>query len=392
MPISVDSQLMKNQKAAILLPARSSFQTLQTQGGKALLFCLSDEGNLDMIVETNGSQTGWTTSDLSLDLKNDEDENNVIKKISVSQRDEDGLISIAIVTQNESKAFHAYVLLHMPNADGSEWMVSKNARKWIDLPLSFIEESEAANIHSILLSESPGEEGQEGDTRCIALVVQMQNKDEVKGWCVLIKQDGIVSNVRFDNAPNFISQVLSLTHNGQLILYQLAPQSDDGRPALYHEVLLDKNLEPPSSPIKGMNQLILCPEEASQLSIYRNKKGKNKLLVAANKAIWHLNPQKSKASFHKIISNKIISKVRQLYSYQSSTGTFVWGLNQQGSVFYSKCDKNRIKNPKSWSHPIPLLKRVTHLSPSPINHSKVIFVHTEDNLVQQLVRNATTTH
>src|SRR6516225_7981764 len=62
------SELMKNQKAARLLPAQAKFEVLQDSSGNALFFSIADDGRFYLTQQRPGDRTGWSAVELTADL------------------------------------------------------------------------------------------------------------------------------------------------------------------------------------------------------------------------------------------------------------------------------------------------------------------------------------
>src|SRR6185369_1432092 len=121
-----ESELMKNQKHAQVLPPDSKFLALQTKEGHSLFFSIGDDGVFYLTRETPKEVTGWTKkNDLSSGLSTSKV---VAKTFDVSQ-DATGDIDLALIATIDGRDA---LYLSQNNSNSDQFWNDKIA--WHEMP------------------------------------------------------------------------------------------------------------------------------------------------------------------------------------------------------------------------------------------------------------------
>jgi hypothetical protein len=120
------------------------------------------------------------------------------------------------------------------------------------------------------------------------------------------------------------------------------------------------------------------------------------LFVAAKGGIYLYTPdqQTNGGTGTLVVATDLVDGVQDFFAQQTDTDVAVWGLNQQGQVFYVRCPKGSETTTTAWSTPLPIYENVARIS-AYINQQTggiVIFMHTqEQDIVQASQAPQTTT-
>src|ERR1044072_3883673 len=131
--IDAVSELMKNHKAALVLPPQSLFQAVQTGQGLAMFFSIGDDKVFYLTVEQPGKKTGWVANDLSSELGSLHGGKKITARtFSVTQNVSDGSITIALVVRAAGDANdYLHVLPDHLNAADAPLVASAAGRTWV---------------------------------------------------------------------------------------------------------------------------------------------------------------------------------------------------------------------------------------------------------------------
>lgn len=387
--INAISELMKNHKAASVLPPQSLFQAAQTRQGRAMFFSIGDDHVFYLMLEQPGGTTGWVAKDLSSELGSRHGGGKITAEtFSVTQNAGDGAITVALVVCAEGDADdHLYVLPDQPAEADAPWLASAAGRAWAALPYD-----DAAhplgrvNIGYVYLT--PAQEA--GDAARLVAGVRAGGDNYIQNYSVALS--GGNAWAQLQTAENFQS-VLS---------QRIGKAAASAFPGLYQLTSLNDGLSLDFTPLEGMFGpptviKLKAPEGATRLAaVPVDGESNTNLFVAGKGALYLFTPdgQGNFASGVQIIGNKIFAGVRSLEAYGSQTETVVWGLNQGGEIFYTRCAKEQEGVAAAWSYPVPLLTGVEQITSFVNQHSSssVIFAHTSGNNLVQLVQDPVTTN
>jgi hypothetical protein len=126
-----------------------------------------------------------------------------------------------------------------------------------------------------------------------------------------------------------------------------------------------------------------------------NSAGFSSLFIAGNNALYlyATNNQHGQANPVQIVSNSVIAGVQSLYAATGTAKTAVWGVNQQGGLFYVQCNAGSEADPTAWSYPVPILTNVEQIAffLNAKKNNNVVFAHTQEQTIIQLTQDPVTT-
>lgn len=379
--LQASTDLMKNQKAALLLPPRSQFAALQTSAGDALFFSIGDDGVFHLTVERPGASSGWIPLDLSRGLAVPGAALPVASTFAVAQNAADGTATLAVAVKGDVGGDFVYVLAGVSDAPDATWLAPGAQRPWLARPFDAHEQAAAPLDVAYLYLAQAHAVGQEP-----VLIAGLRDAHTgyVQNYSVSLDPDMTEAVWRpFQTAENYdqllaqhVGKPAHAMYAGLYQLYELG-----GVTALVF-VPMRALFGPPT-----ITKLI-PPDQAQALAVIPNGQGSDTdLYVGAEGGIYlyAAGAQGNGAQGVKIIDSPMISAVRHLAVRSSPTQVFLWGLSRNGQVFYSRCPKGREADPRAWSCPIPIEQGVQHMA-SLLNHAlgaNEVFAHTSG---QQLVR------
>lgn len=380
---------MKNQKAASVLPPQSLFHTGQTRQGQAMVFSIGDDHVFYLTLEQPSGRTGWSAKDLSSELGSRHGGKKITAQtFTVKQNAGDGAITVGLVVRAEGDDNdHLYVLADQPDAADAAWLASAAGRAWVARPFDDAAHSVGpVNIRYVYLTPS-----QEADAAAkLVAGVKAGGGNYIQNYTVALS--GGNAWAQLQTAENFQS-VLS---------QRIGKAAASGFPGLYQLTNLNDGLSLNFTPLDSMFGpptviKLKAPEGATRLAaVPADEQNNTNLFVAGKGALYLFTPdgQDNFASGVQIIGNKIFAGVQGLEAYGSKTETVVWGLNQGGEIFYTRCAKGQEGVAGAWSYPVPLLTGVQQVTSFVNRHnsSSIIFAHTSANNLIQLVQDPVTTN
>ncbi|MEH2245601.1 hypothetical protein [Nostoc sp.] len=386
--IQVSTELMKNQKAASVLPAQSLFEALQQANGNTIFFSIGDNKVFNLTLEKSGTKTGWEAIDISSELSVFHG-NKVIaaQTFAVTQNYENGNITIALVVRADGETSDTlYVLSSLSNAPDASWLNSSTARNWLARPYDDPQHPlDSVSIAYIYLTPTQKESS---DTQLVAEIPSTTT--------------GYLQNYTVNLSGNNAWTVLQTAENFDAVLGQVIGQPTASYYAgLYQLTSLNGGLTIDFIPMQSMFGpptiiKMKAPDGATKLATLTvDDQNHTNLFIAAKDGLYLFTPDKQLnfGEAMKVVDNAIFAGTQKLYAHQSSNDTIVWGLNQKGDVFYSRCAKGQEGVTTAWSYPIPILSGVEQLA-SFLNQdsaNSVIFAHTQGQELIQLSQDSQTT-
>ncbi len=382
--IKIESELMKNQKAAAVLPAQSAFASHPSQSGSSIFFAISSVGVFNLIQEQNGKNIGWAATDLCSGLSA-QHQNKAItaKTFATTQNYTDGTISVAVVVQaagdNNS---YLYVATGLSNVDQAPWMKDFAQINWVARPYDDATHPlTTVTITNVYLTP---QQKSTGDTQ---LICEVNINNSLQNYTVNLS--GSNAWAQLQTAENFgsvLDQAIGKASASPFAgLYQLT--NLNGSIGL-NFVPMQSFFGPPTV-IK-----LIAPDGATKIAtLPADDQNNTNLFVAANSAIYLFQPaqQTNAATGVVILQNSLIAGLQDFYAHQNGQQTILWGLDQQGQVFYTKCIKGQETVTGAWSVPIPIFDNAERIS-SYVNATTgaiTIFVHSSDQNIVQLTQDIT---
>lgn len=374
--LKASTQLMKNQKAAQVMPAQTSFRALQTANGQALFFSISDDGDFYLSAETPGARTGWSPYNLSSDLSKKHDNKKITAKaFAVAQHPANQTITMALAVNVEKETGdHLYVVTGLSDQPGADWHSAPGKRQWHARPFDDKDHPMAtldlAYLH-LPMDRDPSEEP--------LMLAGIRSE-----------KTSYIQNYTVNTNPSVNSGIWKVLQTAEN--YTSMMDMHIGRPAgqmfpgLYQLYGLEKEIALTFTPLKSLygppSILKLTPPKgASALAVNSpDEQGQTALLIAGESAIYlyPADKQNNFATGIPVIQNEIISGVKELSAHASPKETIIWGLNATGQVFYARCDRGEEQDSNAWSYPVPIQENTSQIASllDRRNNSNRIFAHT----------------
>jgi hypothetical protein len=382
--IVIESELMKNQKAAAVLPAQSSFASHECSDGTSLFLAISDAGVFNVIKEQNNQSLGWLATDLCSGLsKLHQNAAIKVKTFASQQNYTDGSLYLAVViTAAGDGNTYLYVATGLSNAANAAWLSDFNEVGWQPRPYDDTNHP----LSTVLITNVylPPQQKAVSDSQ---LVCEVNINNSLQNYTVNLS--GGNAWAQLQTAENFDTLLDAAVGKASASdfagLYQLT--SLKGSIGL-NFVPLQSFFGPPTI-IK-----MIAPDGASKIATLTvDDQNNTNLFVAASGAIYLFTPsqQQNNTGGVAILKNSIITGLQDFYAHQTANDTILWGLDQQGQVFYTRCTKGQETVPASWSVPVPILVNAERIS-SYISQSTggiTIFAHTSDQNITQLNQDTT---
>lgn len=382
--IVIESELMKNQKAAAVLPAQSSFACHECSDGTSIFLTISNAGIFNVIKEQNNQSLGWIATDIGSGLsKLHQNAAIQVKTFASQQNYTDGSIDLSVViTAAGDSNTYLYVATGLSNAADAAWMSDFNQVGWQARPYDDTNHPlSTVTITNVYLSpeQQAGSDSQ--------LVCEVNINNSLQNYTVNLSGSNAWAQIQ--TAENFdtlldaaVGKASASDFSG---LYQLT--SLKGSIGL-NFIPLQSFFGPPTI-IK-----MIAPDGASKIATLTvDNQNNTNLFVAANGAIYLFTPsqQQNNIGGVPILKNGMITGLQEFYAHQTAHVTILWGLDQQGQVFYTRCAKGQETVTASWSAPVPILVNAERISSyvSQATEGITIFAHTSDQNITQLKQDTT---
>ena len=360
--IRADSELMKNQKQAVVMDAQKEFQALQTTEGYAIFFSIGSNGVFYVVreVQESGVQEsgyGWNRTDLSSSLLRKGDVNGKAKLFAVSQNPQTLAIDIALVmSMNGSDSLY----LSRNNATCmDEW---ERGVSWTSVPFDASSQAPSPLVISnvyMLTREATGNEP--GSLTWFVDIVSNPGRafrfleryyiepDSSVKWCKHTLpnnvEEGTISSCLGRRLNDNVDGIYTMGMIGQSTSLLFTPKKNPW-----------SNKSPPSS------ARLDVPEGASAISSCANEDGLTNLFVAADGGLYLFPPdqQKDRAKPSLILPSSPVCDTNTfagatcLRSSTVGSQTAVWGLNGQADLIYTTCTPGKEAEPTSWSPPMAI--------------------------------------
>lgn len=395
--IIVSSELMKNQKHADVMKPDAKFEVLQTKEGNALFFSIGDDNVFYLTQQVTNSTTGWTKVDLSSQLASFHGGATIAAKhFDISQNPTNGKIDLGLVI-SVNDADYLYLSLGNSN-DMSSWGDNVS---WLVMPFDDPNRTDLTTqvITKIYIEQSHGGEyfvadilkNPQDSTHAIYryyIDPAKQQDPQANAGKQIWNEHTLPADFDGTDYRSLLGRKNRERVDG---IYTLG--SISGSEQLIYVDLYNPFGSGPPNPIR-----LTLPDGASAMAVARV--GENKmytdLYVAGNGVLYRFpyDEQSDGATASEVVTNDIFKGVQMLYAHTSHNKVVIWGLNQQGEVFYTQCELGQETNSSAWSYPLPLLVNVeqiaTYLNLQDDNN--IIFAHTNANNLVQLTQDPVTSH
>ncbi len=386
--ISVTTDLMLNYKHAQVMGQQHSFQALQTAEGHALFFSIGTDNVFYVTIETPGHATGWNRIDLSSSIFQSGIDKALYQpqQFRVAQNATTGAINIALVVGGAAGDF-VYTAWNLPNADATwnaqlPWQYRK-----FDAPVEGFSILQIKDVHVLESTHSE------------FLVVDInlpfsQNGSPYRRYFLGLTQQAGQIWQEHDLPLNFDSAIYSA-------IGKRAGETDEGIYTLGAVVDRYKLVYTPLNQPGAAVELMLPQPEGVALSSYAIavapiSTGETNLFVAGNKQLFFFaSDQQQNGSTGQAVDlppTNVFMNVSKLRVHNGDGHVFVWGLNQQGRLFFTQCALGQELQKQAWSTPSVILTNAlmaaTYLNAANQNH--VLFAYNSSNQLLQLAQDTQT--
>lgn len=389
---------MKNQKHAVVMSPTNQFEVLQTQSGNSLFFSIGTDNIFYLTREIPEDTHGWSRADLSTALSASVFNNATVaaKSFDVAQDLNSGTTDIAlVVTVNGSD--YLFVSLGNINTDDA-WAAGIAANTISFTVMPFDDTTHSFNglaIADVCLVESGTTEYLIADiiidptnpTQTIyRYFVDPTKKVFGKYW----NPHDISNNLSAGAVTNKLGRKSGQPMDG---VYTMGTILDT--PQLVYTPLYTITKKGSPDPT-----VFSPPTGATAMALSVPKAPYTDLFVAAGGSLYYLayTAQLSGSAPALIYTHALLQGVENLHVNNTASQTVVWGLNEQGQVFYMSCPAGSEANTGAWSYPVSIIDNVEQVATF-INGQQgniVLFGLIADDSgttsIVQLIQDPTTTH
>jgi hypothetical protein len=384
MKITFESELMENQKHAVVAAPDRAFEVLQSQDGDSLFFSIGTDNVFYLTREVTKTSTGWNKIDLSSGLAAQHSGGKVAAKtFAVTQNVQTRAIDLALVV-TVTGVDYLYLSLGNSNTDAS-WA---NGVTWKAIPFDTGTAPAPLTIADVYLMNIAGSEN-------ICADIYRKPGDPLR----LLDRYYITPGA----SPKWNLHVLAADLAAGSISSCPGNRVNDPIPGIYTfgtiadepEIFFTPQynyFRPNTAPDPAR---LSVPAGASAIASALNASGVTNLFVAGTSGLCVFTPdnQHDGAVPVKIVTNPVVAGASSLAAATDAKRTAVWGLDPQGNLFYVTCAAGSEANPSAWSKPVPLLSKAEgfafYLNLNAGN--SVLFAHVDGQNLVQLTQDSVTT-
>ena len=355
MKICFESELMKNQKHAVVMPPDKTFEVLQSDEGNSLFFSIGDDGVFYLTREVSQSSSGWTRIDLSSVLKNNHGGVGAAGTFDVSQNAQTGKIDLALAFTVKDADF-LYLSQGHSNADfawanGVQW--TSVAGLTVPRPRCRLRPSPTST--SCRIPDS-------GNGVAESIVVDLKKPDDPLEFYHRYYVTPSAPQ-KWNDHPLAADLAVEQSCLGKSASGVVRPGiftlgTDKSGPVLIYSPLHGFREQPPTQ------ARLTVPSGASAIATALNAAGDSNLFVAADKAIYLFTPDN--LSDHVtglgVVQNDMLTGAQSLHAETSAAMTAVWGVNDKGDLFRLQCKAGSEGNQGAWSYPVPIVRNVKQIA------------------------------
>ncbi|MEO1416260.1 MAG: hypothetical protein AAFW00_13325 [Bacteroidota bacterium] len=386
--IQASSELMQNHKQAVVMSPQKKFEALQSTEGHALFFSIGTDGVFYLTREKTGEDTGWVKSDLSSALSTYHDGNTITAKtFAVSQTADKTKVDVLVAIEVEDQDY-LYIASSVTNDDETwsenlSWEIIAYDDKEHEISQLVIENIFVSLVGSmeylvVDIAKNPS------DTSEFVYRYYIDPSKNVTGqaW----NGHDMAGDLNVGTTQSALGRKANDLVDGIYTLGSINSETE----LLYSPLYNPFNPEIAPNPTR-----LSVPSGAAALATVANSSEETGLFVAGSKGLTYFaaDQQADGASGEVILTNELFTNVTTLHAHTSDDDIVVWGLNQQGQIFYTKCAVGSETNSSAWSVPVPILDEVTEIA-SYLNNqtsNNVIFAHQDGTNLIQLTQDPMTT-
>jgi hypothetical protein len=390
MNIAFESELMENQKHAVVMAPDLAFEVLQSQDGDALFFSIGTDNIFYLTREVTQTSTGWNKIDLSSALASQHGGATVAAKtFSIAQNAQTLAIDLALVLTVGGADF-LYLSLDNANTDAA-WA---NGVTWAAVPFDAGTAPNPLTIADVLLMNLAAAGGGSAVENIFVDILRTPG-DPLK----LLDRYYITPG----GSPQWNLHKLTADLAAGSISSCLGQRTGDPVPGIYtfgsisgeQELFFTPQFNYFRPTVPPNSARFTLPAGASAMASALSSAGVTNLFVAATDGLFLFTPdnQSDQATPVLVVSNSIVAGAYSLAAATAGNQTAVWGLDPQGTLFYVMCAAGSEADPAAWSNPVPLVTGVEGFAFF-LNLSagyNVLFAHLDGQNIIQLNQDPVTT-
>lgn len=396
MKIAFESELMENQKHAVVMAPDRAFEVLQSKDGDALFFSIGTDKNSRFYLtrEVTKTATGWNRIDLSGALSSQHGGAEVTAKtFSVAQNAQTLAIDLALVLTVGGVDF-LYLSLGNANTD-ADW---EKAVTWSAVPFDAGTAPNPLTIADVYIMNIPGAAGAAA-VENIFVDIWQDPKDPLRRTDrYYIKPGGSpqwnLHKLSEDVAAGSIKSCLGYITVGIVPgIYTLSTIGTEEKQYLIYTPKYNAYSHQPNIPAEPTR--LTPPNGARAIASALNSSGESSLFVGGTDGLFVFTPgnQRRGAVPVKVVTSDFVKGASALAAATDAKRTAVWGIGEDGDLFYVACPVGSEDDPNAWSNPVPLLPSAEgfafFLNLQAGNN--VLFAHVDGQNMVQLTQDPVTT-
>lgn len=407
---------MKNQKHAVLMAPDKQFDALQSQEGNALFFSIGTDDVFYLTRETPEGSHGWSRIDLSSALSAQNNNAKIKAKLfDVAQDPGSNSIYIALaITVNAVDLLYSVVLSTdtingWANADADWADIAANGIAWTAMDFDAGNDNKATlNISDINIFQGNQVEFIQAD-----IIQGGSNAGDYVNRYYVDPNQGSGYYWNPVDLPAAMSSGNIHNEIGYLYAAEDAPGTYtlSGLKALgstemeliflpFYNAFDSDHPEDPSHITFRLpaNTTAIASSQAIGTGDPSNYiPDDTDLFVAAGSSLYfvpHNTQTLGNVASGLIYTHDNLSGVQSLHVDNTDAQTVLWGLNEDGNIFYMSCAKGSEGNGAAWSVPAIICSGVEGIATyiNGAQNSLVIFAHMNDDSMVQLTQDPTTSH
>jgi hypothetical protein len=384
MKINSSTELMKNQKHAVVMSPTNQFEVLQTQSGNSLFFSIGTDGIFYLTQESPSGATGWALQDLSTQLSSKFFSGATVtaKLFDVAQDLTANTTDIALVVTVGGNDY-LFVSLGNVNTD-TAWAANVQASTVLFTEMTF--DDTTHNFSGLAISDISLIESGTTEYLIADILIDPTNPTKTiyryfvdptkKAFGKYWNPHDISNNLSAGAITNKVGRKSGQPMDGVYTMGQIL-----GIPQLSYTPLYTITKKGSPDPT-----ILVPPAGATAMALSVSKAPYTDLFVAAGGGLYYLSntAQLSGTGPGSVYTHSLLQGVKSLHVNNTASQTIVWGLNEQQQLFYMTCAAGSEANTSSWSYPVAILDGVENVATFIQTSQKnlVVFAQVSDGLIQ----------
>ncbi|WYZ43624.1 hypothetical protein EsH8_VII_000060 [Colletotrichum jinshuiense] len=351
------TDLIQNYIQGEIVSPTEKFVALQTNNGNSLLFALSNDNVLNVIMEESGKfKTGWVRVPLSAAFPS-------VRTFDVGQSVTDGSIGMALVV-SDGGSDQLFLSLSNSSSDTS-WTAKPN---WSPIPFDAEGSTGPLRIVRVMFAEPKGSQqhiivdisrSSNKAVKDIARYYVEPQKSSDRSW----SSHSLPGDIEQENyqscvgrvADSLVDGVYTLgTASGSAQLFYVPIENPFGNgPPLPCRLSLPQNTQASSIAAARRHGLLATPD------------GTTDLFAIGNSTLYYFaaERQTDMSVATQLLSSDVFSGTSELAAMTHEGVTTIWGKNASNQVYYLSCPSRQLDDLNAWSVPVPILFGVEKMTP-----------------------------